>query len=232
MIITIDGPACSGKSTIARSLAKKLGFYYLNTGLLYRAVAYILINQCAYQESKLRDPDLSDLRAYINNERLSYEYDQDGKEKILFDGQDITPFLRTSFIDEGASIVSANKTVRDLLLIVQRMASNKFDIVADGRDTGSVVFKEADIKIYLTAMDKVRAERWRSEQEKNNNIYSESEARDIINDRDKRDKEREVAPLVIPDDAIFVDNSKLGVKETLDYIIELIKQNKLLELKD
>lgn len=227
MIITIDGPASSGKSTVARSLAKKLNFYYLNTGLLYRAVAYLLINQCAYEHNKLRNPDISDLNNIIDKNRLIYEYDQDKKEQVIFDGQDITQFLKTSFIDEGASIVSTSKVVRDLLLNVQRVAAQKFDLVADGRDTGSVVFPEADIKIYLSASEKVRAERWRAEQEKNGNLFSGEESKNIIDDRDKRDKEREVAPLVIPEDAIFVDNSKLDIQETLERIIEFIEKAKI-----
>lgn len=227
MIITIDGPACSGKSTVARSLAKKLNFYYLNTGLLYRAVAYLLINQCAYEQNALRNADQADLNNLIDKNRLIYEYDQDASEQVIFDGQDITPFLRTSFIDEGASIVSTNIMVRDLLLKIQRVAAQKFDLVADGRDAGSVVFPEADVKIYLTASEKVRAERWRAEQERNGNTFSEDESRNIINDRDKRDKEREVAPLIIPDDAIFLDNSKLDMKETLDQIIEFIEKAKI-----
>ena len=228
MIITIDGPAASGKSTVARSLAKKLNFYYLNTGLLYRAVAYLLINQCSYEQNALRNPDEADLNSLIDKTRLIYEYDQDKKEQVIFDGQDITSFLRTSFIDEAASIVSTNKIVRDLLLNVQRVAAQKFDLVVDGRDTGSVVFPEGDIKIYLSASEKVRAERWREYQEKNGNIFSAEEARNIIDDRDKRDKEREVAPLVIPDDAIFVENSKLDIPETVEKVMEFMNKSRVI----
>lgn len=224
MIITIDGPAASGKSTLARALAKKLDFYYLNTGLLYRAVAYLLINNCAYENNKLRDPDNLDLDMYIDKDRLVYKYDKESKEQIFFDDQDITPFLKTSFIDEGASIISTNKRVRQLLLNVQRVVAQKHDLVVDGRDTGSVVFPEAEVKIYLSAGEKVRADRWKEYQEKNGNIFSEGEARNIIADRDRRDKEREVAPLVIPDDAIFLDNSKLEVDETVEQIMTYIQK--------
>ena len=231
MIITIDGPAASGKSTAARKLAKELGFYYINTGLLYRAIAYLLINKCSYKENKLREPDPLDLNEYVDPDKLVYDFDKDYKEQIIFEGQNITPFLKTSFIDKGASLVSTNGLVRELLLEIQRVAAQKFNVVAEGRDTGSVVFPEADVKIFLSASLKVRAERWRKEQEKKGNTYSEQDAKNIIDDRDKRDKEREIAPLTIPDDAIFIDNSKLDIDQTLVKIIDLIRKTRKIEVK-
>lgn len=231
MIITIDGPVASGKSIVARNLAKKLGFFYLNTGLLYRAIAYLLINKCTYKESQLRNPDPLDLDDYINPKRLIYDFEENYKEQILFDGQNITPFLKTSFIDKSASILSTSKEVRDLLLNIQRVVAQKFNIVAEGRDTGSVVFPEADIKLFLTASEKVRSERWRKYQESQGNIFSEKDARNIVSDRDKRDKEREVAPLVIPEGAIFIDNSKITIQETLTKIMGFIKKTKQIEQK-
>jgi len=231
MIITIDGPAASGKSTVSRKLARKLGFYYLNTGLLYRAIAYLLINKCSYKDNQLKDPDPLDLKEYIDPSRLVYDFDQDFKEQIVFDNQNITPYLKTSFIDKGASVVSTNKMVRDLLLDIQRSAAQRFNIVVDGRDTGTVVFPEADIKIFLSASLKVRAERWRKEQEERGNRFSEEEAKNILEDRDKRDKERETAPLAIPDNAIFVENSKLDADQTLAQIMDFIRETKRLEQK-
>jgi len=231
MIITIDGPAASGKSSVARKLARKLGFYYLNTGFLYRAVAYLLINKCAYKDEQLRNPDPLDLKEYIDPSRLIYDFDQSYKEQIIFDNQNITPFLKTSFIDKGASLVSTNKMVRELLLEIQRTAAQRFNILAEGRDTGTIVFPEADIKIFLSASVKIRAERWRKEQEKKGNIFSEKEAKNIIEDRDKRDKERAIAPLTVPDNAIFVDNSKLDIDQTLVKIMDFIRESKRLESK-
>jgi len=229
MIITIDGPAASGKSTLARSLAQVLGCFYLNSGLLYRAVAYILINNCAYTLEDLSNPDPIQLQLYIDPKRLVYDYDKDFKERIFFDGQDITPFLKTSFIDKGASIVSTNEKVRDLLLDVMRVVPQKFKVVAEGRDTGTVVFPEANIKIYLTAPVAVRAKRWQEEQHKKGIVFTLKEAIEALTERDKRDSERKVAPLVIPDDAIIVDNYDMDADQTLAHVVSLLKNNKMIE---
>jgi len=228
MIITIDGPAASGKSTVAKFLAKRLGFYYINSGFLYRAVTYLLINHCLYKENNLRNPDPLDLKTYIDPNRLVYDFDQDYKVLIIFDGQNITPYLKTSFIDKGASIISTNEMVRELLLDIQRVAAQKFNIVAEGRDLGSVVFPEADIKLYLTASLKVRAKRWQKDQLEQGNAFSLEEAMDILKDRDSRDKAREIAPLIIPDDAIVIDNSDMTIEQTLQRVLELVKRTKLI----
>jgi len=232
MVITIDGPTASGKSTVARLIAKELGFYYLNTGYLYRAVAYLLINNCSYKDDDLRNPDPLDLERYLDPNKLIYDYDENYKERIIFDGQNITPFLKTSFIDKGASIISASKIVRELLLQVQRVAAQKFNLVAEGRDTGSVVFPEADIKIYLTASVNTRAERWRAEQIEKGNKFSFEEAVNIVKDRDKRDREREISPLVIPDNAIVVDDTNLDIRHTRKKVLELIRETKKIEQRD
>lgn len=226
MIITIDGPTASGKSTVARLLAKKLGFYYLNSGLLYRAVAYLLINHCLYKNDDLKNPDRKDLAEYVHPDKLIYEYGEDFKERILFEGENIAPLLKTSFIDKGASLVSTNKYVRELLLEVQRVAAQRFDLVAEGRDMGSVVFPEADITFFLTASVEVRAKRWREYQLQKGNEFSFEKAIEIVEDRDKRDREREISPLVIPDNAIVVDNSDLDIQETLDKFVGLVADNK------
>lgn len=229
MIITVDGPAASGKSTLARSLAQRFGCFYLNTGLLYRAIAYILINNCAYTLEDLENPDPIQLQLYIDPKRLVYDYDKDFKERIFFDGQDITPFLKTSFIDKGASIVSTNEMVRDLLLDVMRVVPQKFKVVAEGRDTGTVVFPEANVKIYLTAPVQVRAERWKKEQLGKGISFTLEEAIETLKERDKRDSERKIAPLVIPDDAIIVDNCDMDAHQTLEHVLSLIKRNKAIE---
>jgi len=231
MIITVDGPAASGKSTLARLLAQRFNFFYLNSGLLYRAVAYILINNCAYELEKLANPDPIQLQLYIDPKRIVYDYDKDYRERVFFDGQDITPLLKTSFIDKGASIVSTNEIVREQLLDIMRMVPQKFKVVAEGRDMGTVVFPEANFKIYLTAPIEVRAKRWQKEQEEKGIGFTLDEAIGALKERDKRDKERKIAPLTIPDDAIIVDNADLDIMQTLEHVVSLIQRNKMIEAK-
>lgn len=222
MIITIDGPTASGKSTVAKRLAKRLGFYYLGTGLMFRAIAYLLVNQASSSHDQLRNPQKKDLDLYLDPERFVYTYDNSGK--ILFDGQDLTPFLKTSEIDSASSIVSTNQNVRNALLKIQRLCGKKFDLVAEGRDVGSVVFPDADVKFFLTASTELRAQRWQQDQKKKGNEFSLDEAIEIINTRDQRDSSREVAPLVKPKDAFVIDNSEMSLEETLQKMVNFIKQ--------
>jgi len=228
MIITIDGPTASGKSTIARLLAKELGCYYLNSGLLYRAVAYLLVNHELYREKELLNPDPVDLMEYLGAGRLVYDFDKDSREVVLFDGENITPFLKTSLMDKAASMISANEQLRTLLLGIQREVAQKFDLVAEGRDMGSVVFPEADIKFYLTAKIEVRSERWREEQFQKGDRFSFEKSVKKVEERDSRDKVREVSPLVIPDNSIVIDNSELSIQDTTEKIMSLINKNKRL----
>lgn len=221
MIITIDGPAASGKSTVGRLLAKQIGFYYLSSGLLFRALAYLLIENCAYKENNLRNPNQIDVVTYLDPKRFKYHYDH-GKEIVLFDDQDITPKLKTNALDNAASLLSMNHHVREAIRMMQYHIAEHHDIVVEGRDSGSVVFPNATIKFFLTALPDVRAQRWQHEQQKFGIKMTFKEALNAINVRDKRDKERAIAPLLIPDDAIIIDNSLLTIKETLREIIKRI----------
>ena len=225
MIITIDGPTASGKSTIARALAKRLGYFYVYSGLLYRALAYLLVNHFRYKKDDLCNPRGEDVVELIDPQRFYYQYDDQFKERIIFDGQDITPHLQERFIDQAASIVSINKYVRDWVTNLQRQIARDFSVVVDGRDAGTVVFPGADIKFYFTAKDEIRAERWRAEQQKLGNDFTQDEALQIIIERDKRDSERKLAPLTIPNDAIVVDNSDLSIEQSVEKMMELIDNN-------
>jgi len=218
MIVTIDGPTASGKSSVARALAKKLNIYYLATGMLYRAAAYVLIKQAGYAKKNLKNPKPEDLNVYLDPERFQYFYDSAQGEKILFDGQEVTPFLKGSDIDDASSILSANRLVRKALLDMQRSFAKKFDLVAEGRDVGSVVFPNADHKFFLTASVVVRAKRWQADQGRKGNSFSLDQAIEKISQRDERDKNREVAPLVKPSDATLIDNSDLDFQATLKRI--------------
>lgn len=224
MIITIDGPVASGKTTAGRNLAKQLGFYYLYSGLLYRALAYLLVQHCLYQDDELDNPKAEDVNVYLDQKRFIYRYDDQFEERIYFDTQDITPHLKTSAIDSAASILSANKLVRDAITALQRELARHFDIVIDGRDAGSVVFPGADVKFFLTASVEERAKRWQNQQATQGLDFTIDEAIKKISTRDKRDKERDIAPLVVPDNAIVVDNSELTQGQTYNKMLEYMQK--------
>jgi cytidylate kinase len=221
--ITIDGPVASGKSTIGRMLAKKLGYYYIYSGALYRALAYLLIHSKGYTHVQLHYPKMSDVLALLDPDRFTYQYDVHSQERVFFDAADITPYLKDSSIDQAASIVSTDPQVRDEINKLIRLIAEKFDVVVDGRDAGTVIFPHASAKFYLTASLDVRAGRWQEAQKKIGNVYMHEQALQLLAERDKRDQERKVAPLMIPDDAIVVDNSELDAEQTLAEILNYIK---------
>jgi CMP/dCMP kinase len=207
MIITIDGPVASGKSSTAKALAKKLGFYYLNTGLMYRALAWL---------AKNKDLDLNKLS------QIPFEYVvEGGQPRILFEGQNITENLFDSEVSKGASVLSQDKVLHHKLIEYQQCFVDKGSLVVEGRDAGTVIFPNADLKIYLTASEEVRAKRWLADPARNNQFKSLEEAIASIQERDKRDKERKVCPLKIAEDAVVVDNSDLSMEAVIYNIIDL-----------
>ena len=218
MIITIDGPVASGKSSVAKKLAEELKMYYLYTGLLYRAVAHIMLDKFSQDElvSHLKTLSPDDLN-FIRN--ICYDYGKNEGEArpyIFYKDEEITEKLYTSELDQAASIVSANRYVREALLDVQREIAKKYDIIADGRDCGTIVFPDADHKFYLTADVDVRAQRLMLDETRGAMSSDFAKAKAELEERDKRDQERAVAPLKIPQDAIVVDNSKLTQEETVN----------------
>jgi CMP/dCMP kinase len=225
MIITIDGPTASGKTTAGRLLAKNRDIYYLYSGLLYRALAYLLITHEVYQDDDLRNPKQEDLVRYTDPQRFLYKYDDQSQEQVFFDGQDITHFLKTSFIDHAASVLSASKQVRILLTNIQRKIAQSFDLVVDGRDTGSYVFPQADYKFFITASVDVRAQRWQRQQATLGNEFSLYEAIEQIMLRDRRDSTRAVAPLIIPEDAFVINNDNLNPKQTVEKMLTYIARS-------
>lgn len=214
MIITIDGPVASGKSSVAQELGERLGFYHVNTGLLYRAVAYAMeyaFGACPQGFS------LSE----ISN--ISYMF-ENGQSIVRFRGQDITPYLKESRFDQAASLVSADPAVRKALLEVQRKMGREFNIIADGRDCGSVVYPDADYKFYLTAPLEIRTERLaKFLQQKTGQDQDLVALRAHIVERDKRDTERAVAPLKIPAGAIVIDNGDMTIAQTVDLMSGQVK---------
>lgn len=212
VIITIDGPAASGKSTVAQALAHKLGYYYLYTGLLYRAVAYILMQQ---QHHQIVPEDLSFIQ------QIGYEY-QEGKPHIFYNGFDITSFLYDASLDQEASKVSARADVRDALLALQRAVATRYNIIADGRDCGTVVFPDADAKFFLTADVRTRALRVLHDKKRSSAQLTLDQIEQTLIERDNRDKARAVAPLTVPDDAVIIDNSAMTTDQTLGAFLDVL----------
>lgn len=225
MIITIDGPVASGKSSVAQALATHMGFYYLYTGLLYRAFAYLLKKKYDTEISQFLTcvgPCVVQPADLVMIAGIEYGY-VDGKPHITIYGTAVADELYHHDIDQLASIVSANKDVREALLPLQRQIGKKYDIIADGRDCGSVVFPDADYKFYLTASVDVRAERVMNDAKRKNGDVDAVKIRQEIEARDQRDMQREVAPLRVPEGAIVIDNSLLTLEETLDAFLDYIK---------
>jgi cytidylate kinase len=225
MIITIDGPVASGKSTISRILADKLEYYYVCSGLIYRAIAYVLVNHYGYTPETLVSVSVEDVVKCADPKRLQYSYDGLSQERIFFDHEDITSYLKDKFVDNITSLVSVNKDVRKAVTALQHTIAGNYNVVVDGRDVGSVVFPNAELKFFVTASVAVRAERWRKDQERYNNYVSHDEAIALITERDERDKNRVIAPLVVPEHAIVIDTSALTIDQTIEKMMEYINRD-------
>lgn len=216
MIITIDGPVASGKSSVAKALAQKYGLYYLYTGLLYRGASYLLIKRGIINPATLTERSrihLQEAEVACFSE-LSYTY-INGKPGIMIDGQDVTDDLVQTSFDRCSSLVSSVPLVREKLLAVQCDIAKKHDLIADGRDCGTAVFPDADYKFYLTARCLVRAERLAVDPARNKKNLGVDELKREIEERDLRDMQRSISPLTVPDGAIVIDNSTLSFDETI-----------------
>lgn len=215
MIITIDGPAASGKSTVARQLAHELSYYYLYSGLLYRAMAHVLVYYYGYTRGQLAKPLAEDVREIIEGRALQYLYSVERGAQIFWDGNDITPQLKTHEIDDYASLGSTALVVRDAVLELQRTLAKNHDVIADGRDCGTVVFPDASHKFFLTASSQTRAQRWLLDQQRLGKQMTFEQAMTAVLGRDERDTKRACCPLVIPQGAHVIDNSLLSIEETV-----------------
>ncbi|HBR22788.1 MAG TPA: (d)CMP kinase [Nitrospiraceae bacterium] len=219
-VIAIDGPSGAGKGTIAKLLAGKLGFSYLDTGALYRAVALAL-------REKGINPEDSDEKIASALKGIGIA-SKDGKVFLkensqLPDGRDVSELIRSTEIGHYSSVFSARKVVRDFLLDVQRSASLNTDLVAEGRDMTTVVFPNAWKKFYLDASVEERAKRRHLQlREKGINI-SESEARKDVVERDVRDSGRDIAPLRKADDAVLIDSSSMTIDKVLENIMKVVR---------
>jgi cytidylate kinase len=221
MIITIDGPAASGKSTVAQLIAKEKSFFYINTGYFYRALAYKLLEQGINNFERYVGIGLVELQNYTRFDSLEYFYDVEGV-KLFSEGSEITTFLKTPAVDEAASYISLNQDVRSLVTNYVRQLAGKKSVIIEGRDAGISIFPTADLKIFLTASLYVRAKRWQIFQQSRGFSMSFDEAYELISGRDKRDTERPISPLVKPDDALIIDSSDLSLEQVVRLVGTLI----------
>ena len=207
--IAIDGPAGAGKSTLARALAKELGFVYVDTGAIYRTVGYY-IWLCGIGG---RDGD--GVRRLLDDVNIRIEYPEDGIQHMILNGKDITDDIRAPEISTYASQVSAHKCVRDFLLDTQRDLAKTHNVVMDGRDIGTVVLPKAEVKIYLTASAEVRAMRRYKELQENGHKDSYAKVLTEMKQRDEQDMNRPIAPLRQAKDAVKLDTSEMTLEESL-----------------
>jgi cytidylate kinase len=222
MIITIDGPTASGKSTVAALIAKKLGFFHLNTGFLYRSLAYVLVVTFKYSENDLENVRSEDITECVRSDFFSYTYDTQKDVCITYKGADITRFLKDSLVDRYVAIISPQKLVREAMVEQQRAVAQKYNLVVDGRDVGSLVFPHANFKFYLTASLPVRAARWQKDQKARGTVFTLEEAEVRVHDRDVKDMSRKISPLAVPVGGIEIDNSTLTLDETVQKILSYI----------
>ncbi|MBE5926976.1 MAG: (d)CMP kinase [Lachnospiraceae bacterium] len=217
--VAIDGPAGAGKSTIAKKIAKQLGFIYVDTGAMYRAMALACIRN---------NVDKDDEEAVVAvcsqiNVTIAYESDM---QIVMLNGENVNGYIRTEEVGNTASAISVYKDVRLKLLELQRNLAKENNVIMDGRDIGTYVLPDAFVKIYLTASSRTRAERRCLElKEKGIEVNIEEVEKDII-DRDYRDMHREIAPLSQAEDAVLVDSSNMGIDEVVEHIIKIIEDRK------
>ena len=216
--IAIDGPAGAGKSTIAKKLAAELGYHYVDTGAIYRTVAYFM------DLLGVSPKDVDGVERYIDELTIGIEYDEDGKQHMIMNGMDVTDEIRTQEISQKASLVSAHAVVREVLLDMQRDLAKEHNVIMDGRDIGTVVLPKATVKIFLTASPEVRAKRRcdeliaKGQKAKYETILKE------IQQRDYQDTHREIAPLKLARDSIKVDTSEMDIDQVVAHIRNIVKE--------
>lgn len=215
--IAIDGPAGAGKSTIARRVAKELSFIYVDTGAMYRAMAVYLI------QNQVDGADTEKVAAVCKNADISIEY-EDGQQIVLLNGKNVNAHLRSEEVGNMASLSSANPAVRSHLLELQRNLANSSDVVMDGRDIGTTVLPDAQMKIFLTASADTRAQRRYIELTEKGVACDINEIRADIIARDTRDMNREASPLRQAEDAVLVDSSHMGIEEVVREILTIYRK--------
>lgn len=219
MIVAIDGPSGAGKSTVAKRLARKLSYTYMDTGAMYRGIAWKVIHV------GLDPSDEVGLRRILAAIRIEL-IEEEGGLRLFVNGCDVTDEIRTPEMSQMASKVSAFKVVRDRMVEIQRNMGSRGAVVAEGRDIGTVVFPQAEVKIYLDASKQERARRRYREIESQGKGGSLEQTLADMEERDRRDQERAVAPLRKAEDAIVIDSTFYGVDEVVDKVLQEIARKK------
>jgi CMP/dCMP kinase len=219
LIIAIDGPVGSGKSTLARRVAELMGYVYIDTGAMYRSIALKALRRGVALDAA------DSLTALASNTRIDLRA-QDGGQQVFLDGEDVTSAIRTPEVAQAASKVAVVPGVRRVLVAEQRRAGGQGGVVMEGRDIGTVVFPDAELKIFLTASPETRAERrWREHQQKGDAIDL-ARTLEEIRERDRRDREREDSPLVRAKDATVVDSTAMEPEEVARLVVMLARENR------
>lgn len=214
--IAIDGPAGAGKSTIARRVAKELSFIYVDTGAMYRAMALYLLRK------EVNKDDTEQIGNICQDAEISIEY-QNGEQIVLLNDENVNSYLRTEEVGNMASVSSAVPRVREKLLSLQRKLARDMSVVMDGRDIGTTILPDADVKIYLTASSLTRAKRRYLELQEKGTICNLDEIQKDIEERDQRDMNREISPLRQAEDAVLVDSSDLTIQQVVNRILQIFR---------
>ena len=214
--IAIDGPAGAGKSTIARRVAKELSFIYVDTGAMYRAMALYLLRK------EVKKYDTEQIGNICQDAEISIEY-QNGEQIVLLNDENVNSYLRTEEVGNMASVSSAVPRVREKLLSLQRKLARDMSVVMDGRDIGTTILPDADVKIYLTASSLTRAKRRYLELQEKGTVCNLDEIQKDIEERDQRDMNREISPLRQAEDAVLVDSSDLTIQQVVDRILQIFR---------
>ena len=216
--IAVDGPSGAGKSYLARAVAKRCGYIYVDTGALYRTIALSMIE---------RGIDVHDSNAVISgldDITVALEYNSEGEQVVLLNGRDVGNSIRTPEVSMGASAVSSIPKVREFLLDIQKNMAETHNVVMDGRDIGTVILPNAQVKIFLCASDKARACRRFAELTEKGVITTLEEVEADMKQRDKNDSTREIAPAVAAQDAVILDNSELDREQTVEAALKIVAE--------
>ena len=216
-VIAIDGPAGSGKGTIAELVSKKLGFMNIDTGATFRCVTLAML------ENKIGLDENDKIQELLNKIDIEF-HDKDGEKKVFLNGVDVTRKIREKEVNEFVSPVATLKIVRENLLYLQRKMAEGKNVVMEGRDIGTTVFPNADVKIYLTASAEERARRRVKQLQEKGIDCTYEEALENVKSRDMIDSTRELAPLVQADDAVLIDSSEKAIEDVVNEVLNLVRQ--------